>query len=45
MKKVRICLEIQGLGQDEHGAPCPGGLCLAIGDERPQRSPGRNTSS
>ena len=33
MKKVRICLEIQGLGQDEHGAPCPGGLCLTIGDE------------
>ena len=33
MKKVRICLEIQGLGQDEHGAPCPGGLRLTIGDE------------
>lgn len=33
MKKVQICLEIQGLGQDEHGAPCPGGLCLTIGDE------------
>ena len=33
MKKVRICLEIQGLDQDEHGVPCPGGLCLTIGDE------------
>lgn len=33
MKKFRICLEIQDLGQDEHGDPCPGGLCLSIGPD------------
>ena len=27
-KKVRICLEIQGLGMDENGKPCPAGICL-----------------
>ena len=41
MKKVRICLEIQGLVQDEHGAPCPGGLCLTIGDEEAPEISGR----
>lgn len=33
MKKVRICMEIQGLAQDETGAPCPGGVCLTLGDD------------
>ena len=33
MKKVRICMEIQGLAQDEKGAPCPGGVCLTLGDD------------
>ena len=33
MKKFRICMEIQGLAQDEHGAPCPGGVCLTLGED------------
>lgn len=32
-KKVRICLEIQRLGMDENGKPCPAGICLTLGDE------------
>lgn len=30
MKKLRICLEINGLAEDENGNPCPGGVCLTI---------------
>lgn len=33
MKKIRICLEIQGIAEDENGNPCPGGLCLTIGED------------
>ena len=33
MKKIRLCLEVQGLGQDEFGTPCPAGVCLTLGDE------------
>ena len=33
MKKVRICMEIQGLCQDETGAPCPGGVCITLGED------------
>ncbi len=33
MKKIRICLEIQGLAEDENGNPCPGGLCLTLGED------------
>lgn len=32
-KKIRICLEVQGLGEDELGSPCPAGVCLTLGDE------------
>ena len=32
-KKIRICLEVQGLGEDELGSPCPAGVCLTQGDE------------
>ena len=32
-KKIRICLEVQGLGEDECGTPCPAGICLTLGDE------------
>ena len=32
-KKIRICLEVQGLGEDELGSPCPAGGCLPLGDE------------
>ena len=32
-KKIRICLEVQGLGEDEHGAPCPNVVCVTLGDE------------
>lgn len=33
MKKIRICMEIQGVCQDENGEPCPGGVALTLGDE------------
>ena len=33
MKKIRICLEVQGLGEDEHGVPCPNVVCVTLGDE------------
>ena len=33
MKEIRICLEIQGLAEDENGNPCPGGLCLTLGED------------
>ena len=29
-KEIRICLEIQGLVEDENGKPCPGGLCVTL---------------
>lgn len=32
MKKLRICLEIQGLAEDENGNPCPAGLCMTLGE-------------
>ena len=32
-KKIRICLEIQGLTEDENGNPCPGGLCVTLGED------------
>ena len=33
MKKIRIYMEVQGLGQDENGVSCPGGVALTLGDE------------
>lgn len=33
MKKIRICLEIQGLAEDENGNSCPGGLCVTFGED------------
>lgn len=32
-KKIRICLEVQGLGEDGYGAPCPDVVCVTLGDE------------
>lgn len=32
-KKIRICLEVQGLGEDELGSPCPAGVFLTLGNE------------
>lgn len=32
MKRLRICLEIQGLAEDEQGNLCAGGVCLSLGD-------------
>lgn len=32
MKKLRICLEINGLAEDENGRPCPGGLDITLGE-------------
>ena len=33
MKKIRICLEIEGLSEDENGNPCPGGLFVTLGED------------
>lgn len=33
MKKIRICLEIPGLAEDEYGNPRPGGLCITLGGD------------
>lgn len=30
MKEIRICMEIMGLGIDENGDPCYGGVCASI---------------
>ena len=32
-KKIRICLEVQGLGQDEYGTPCSNVVCVTLGDD------------
>ena len=32
MKKVRICMEIDGLSRDEQGNPCPCGLEIELGE-------------
>lgn len=40
MKKIRICMEIQGLGRDETGAPCPGGVCVTLGDDNAEEITG-----
>lgn len=32
MNKVRICLEIDGIAQDEQGNPCPAGLQIDLGE-------------
>ena len=40
MKKIRLCLEVQGLGQDDLGTPCPAGVCLTLGDEDAEIAPG-----
>lgn len=32
MKEVRICFEVQGLGVDENGNPCPVGMQFSIGE-------------
>lgn len=32
MKKIRICLEVQGLWRDDHGTPCPAAICVTLGD-------------
>ena len=30
MYKLRICLEVNGLAEDEHGNPHPAGICLEM---------------
>lgn len=32
MNKVRICLEINGIAQDEQGNPCPAGGQIELGE-------------
>ena len=39
-KKIRICLEVQGLGEDEFGTPCPAGVCLQFGDDAAEEMTG-----
>ena len=31
MRDLRICMEINGLAEDEGGNPCPGGVSLSLG--------------
>lgn len=31
MRELRICMEINGLAEDENGTPCPGGMSLSLG--------------
>ena len=33
MKKLRICLEVPGLAEDENGDACSGYVCLTTGDD------------
>ena len=33
VKKLRICLEVNGLAEDENGKPCLGGICLTLGED------------
>ena len=40
MKKIRICLAVQGLGQDEHGVSCPNVVCVTLGDENAEELTG-----
>ena len=40
MKKLRICLEVPGLAEDENGQPCPGGVCLTLGDDNAEEITG-----
>ena len=32
MHKVRICLEINGVAEDDQGNPCPAGLQITLGE-------------
>lgn len=32
MNKIRICLEIDGLGEDGNGNPCPAGAQITLGE-------------
>lgn len=31
MRELRICMEINGLAEDEKGNSCPGGMSLSLG--------------
>lgn len=42
MKKLRIFLEIQGLASGKDGEPCPGGLCVTIGEESAEEIAGED---
>lgn len=37
--RVRICMEIQGLAQDEQGNPAPAGMCFTLGDPNSEDMP------
>ena len=32
MARLRVCFEINGLGEDEHGKPCPAGMQMDFGE-------------
>ena len=34
--KLRICFEINGLAEDEHGNPAPAGLAMSLGETEKQ---------
>lgn len=31
MYEIRICMEVNGLAEDENGNACPAGVCVSIG--------------
>lgn len=34
--KLRVCFEIDGLAEDEHGDPAPAGLAMTLGETEKQ---------
>lgn len=34
MNRLRVCFEVDGFAEDEHGEPCPAGLQLDFGEAR-----------
>lgn len=32
MNRLRVCFEVDGIAEDEHGKPCPAGLQIDLGE-------------
>lgn len=45
MYKIRICLEVDGLAQDENRQPCPSGVQIEIGESEIEIPYDKPTSS